>query len=140
MAKDEPDGLGSIAEEDARHGRFCMSEDERIKDKALEELLLIATVEELLYYELALRESADNGGYLVFLSQFTREWPDAPNPEGQTVIFEFEGAVLNIYATLAVRLTRSRFLYQTRLMEECRNLQSKSGWIMRYVLTGSSRG
>jgi GTPase SAR1 family protein len=106
-AKDEPDGLGNIAEEDARHGRFRMSEDEKIKDKALEELLLIATVEELLNHELVLRESADDGTYLIFPSQFTREWPDAPNPQGQAVIFEFEGAVLNIYATLVVRLTRS---------------------------------
>ena len=95
-AKDEPDGLGNIAEEDARHGRFRMSEDERIKDKSLEELLLISTVEELLCHELVLRESADDGVYLVFPSQFTREWPDAPNPQGQTVIFEFEGAILNI--------------------------------------------
>jgi WD40 repeat protein len=126
-AKDEPDGLGNIAEEDARHGRFRMSEDERIKDKTLEELLLIATVEELLCHELALRESADDGVYLIFPSQFTREWPDAPNPQGQTVIFEFEGAVLNIYATLAVRLTRSGLFVKQDLWKNAATYRAKAG-------------
>jgi WD40 repeat protein len=126
-AKDEPDGLGNIAEEDARHGRFRMSEDERIKDKALEELLLIATVEELLCHELVLRESADDGAYLVFPSQFTREWPDAPNPQGQAVIFEFEGAVLNIYATLAVRLTRSGLFIKKDLWKNAATYRAKVG-------------
>jgi type VI secretion system ImpA family protein len=106
-ARDEPDGMGSIAEEEARTGRFRMSEDERIKDKAQENLLLIATVEDLLRHEIALREQADEGPYLIFPSQLTRERPDLPDPEGKTVIFGFEGPVLNIYATLAVRLSHS---------------------------------
>ena len=126
-AKDEPDGLGNIAEEDARHGRFRMSEDERIKDKSLEELLLISTVEELLCHELVLRESADDGVYLVFPSQFTREWPDAPNPQGQTVIFEFEGAILNIYATLAVRLSRSGLFMKRNLWKNAATYGAKAG-------------
>src|SRR5262249_3491178 len=33
VAKDEPDGLGSLAEDEAREGRFRMSSDERIADK-----------------------------------------------------------------------------------------------------------
>ncbi|MBD2358865.1 TIR domain-containing protein [Tolypothrix sp. FACHB-123] len=139
-AKDEPDGLGSIAEEDARHGRFRMSEDERIKDKTLEELLLIATVEELLYHELALREWADDGAYLVFPSQFTREWPDAPNPEGQTVIFEFEGAVLNIYATLAVRLTRSGFFIKQDLWKNAATYKAKVGGLCGIFLREVQEG
>lgn len=106
-AKDEPDGLGSMAEEDVRMGRFRMPEDERIKDKGLEELLLIATVEDLLYHEIALREQANEGPYLVFPSQLTREYPDLPDPAGKTVSFQFEGPVMNIYATLAVRLSHS---------------------------------
>ncbi|BAZ36750.1 WD-repeat protein (plasmid) [Calothrix sp. NIES-4101] len=139
-AKDEPDGLGSIAEEDARHGRFRISEDERIKDKALEELLLIATVEELLYHELALREWADDGTYLVFPSQFTREWPDAPNPEGQTVIFEFEGAVLNIYTTLAVRLTRSGFFIKQDLWKNAATYKAKVGGLCGIFLREVQEG
>jgi len=106
-ARDEPDGMGSIAEEDARMGRFRMSEDERIDNKEQERLLLIATIEDLIRHEIALREPADEGAYLVFPSQFTRENPDMPDPEGKAVIFRFEGPVLNIYATLAVRLSHS---------------------------------
>jgi hypothetical protein len=72
-ARDEPDGMGSIAEEGARAGRFRMSEDERIKDKAQENLLLIATVEDLLRHKFALREQEDEGPYLIFPSQLTPE-------------------------------------------------------------------
>ena len=139
-AKDEPDGLGNIAEEDARHGRFRMSEDERIKDKSLEELLLIATVEELLCHELVIRESADDGTYLVFPSQFTRERPDAPNPEGQTVIFEFEGAVLNIYSTLAVRLTRSGLFIKQDLWKNAATYNAKAGGLCGMVLREVQEG
>jgi len=106
-ARDEPDGLGCITEEDALAGRFRMPEDERIQNKKQEKLLLIATVEELLRHEIALREQTEAGPILVFPSQFTREWPDAPDPEGKAVLFGFEGPLLNIYATLAVRLSRS---------------------------------
>ena len=60
-AKAEPDGLGSLAEEDALTGRFRMPQDERLPNKEQERLLLIATVEELLRHELALREPAEDG-------------------------------------------------------------------------------
>ncbi len=106
-AKDEPDGLGSIAEEDVRAGRFRMPADERLPDRAQENLLLIATVEDLLRHEIALREQADDGPYLVFPSQLTREHPGLPSLEGQSAVFTFEGPLLNVYATLAVRLSHS---------------------------------
>jgi small GTP-binding protein len=105
--KDQPDGLGSIAEEKARTGNFFVPSDERLKDKELEKLLLIAMVEDLLRHEIVLREQADEGPYLVFPSQSIRENPDLPDPEGKAVVFDFEGPVQNIYATLAVRLSHS---------------------------------
>ncbi|MCP4424322.1 MAG: hypothetical protein GY803_07525 [Chloroflexi bacterium] len=106
-AKSEPDGLGSIYEEDVRNARFRMATDERITNTAQEPLLLIATVEDLLRHEIALRESTDGGPILVFPSEFTREHGSTPDPEGKTAYFTFEGAILNIYATLVVRLLRS---------------------------------
>ncbi|MGZ3609991.1 MAG: WD40 domain-containing protein [Ktedonobacteraceae bacterium] len=105
--KDEPDGLGSIAEEKARIGNFSVPRDERLKDKEQEKLLLIAMVEDLLRHEIVLREQADDGTYLVFPSQSTRENPDLPDPKGKAIIFDFEGPVQNIFATLAVRLSHS---------------------------------
>jgi len=105
--KVEPDGLGSILEEKARTGAFSVPREERLKDKEQEKLLLIAMVEDLLRHEIVLREQADEGTYLVFPSQSTRENPDLPDPEGKAVIFDFEGPVQNIFATLAVRLSHS---------------------------------
>ena len=126
-AKDEPDGLGSILEDNARTGRFRMSEDERVKDVQQQSLLLIATVEDLLSHEIALREQASDGSYLVFPSQFTRENPDLPDPEGKEIIFSFEGPVLNIYATLAVRLSHSGFFEKADMWKDAATYSAKIG-------------
>jgi class 3 adenylate cyclase len=106
-AKAEPEGLGSLSEEDALAGHFRLPLDARVQNKDQEKLLLMATVEELLRHEVALREPVADGSQLVFPSQFTREWPEAPDPEGKAVIFRFEGSVPTIYTTLTVRLARS---------------------------------
>src|SRR5205823_12565152 len=82
-------------------------EQERIADTEQEKLLLIAMVEDLLRYEIALREQTDERAYLIFPSQSTRENPNLPEPEGKAAVFSFEGPVLNVYATLAVRLSHS---------------------------------
>jgi TIR domain len=103
FVKDEPYGLGSIAEEQVQAGDFRIPNNERVQDTEQEKLLLIAMIGDLLLRELALREE----GMLVFPSQSTRENPDLPDPEGKAVVFRFEGPILNIYATLAVRLARS---------------------------------
>ena len=59
-------------------------------------------------HEIALREEPEEGALLVFPSQFTRDWEEAPDPPGKAVVFTFEGPLLNVYATLAVRLAHSR--------------------------------
>jgi len=107
-AKSEPDGLGFIPEEDAKSGQFLMSQDERIQDSGQEKLLIIATIEDLLRHEIALRESSPDSSHLIFPSQLTRENPDLPDPEEKVAVVRFEGPVLNIYATLVVRLTHSQ--------------------------------
>jgi hypothetical protein len=84
-----------------------MPDEIRLPDREQERLLLLATIEEMQRHEIALREDTAQGVHLVFPSQFTRDWPDAPDPEGKAVIFRFDGPVLNVYATLAVRLSRS---------------------------------
>ncbi len=104
-----------------------MSEDERIEDKEQEKLLLIATIEDLLGHEIALRETAEDGLHLVFPSQFTREWSEAPDPEGKAVIFNFEGAVLNIYSTLAVRLSHSGMFMKKEMWKNAVVYNAKVG-------------
>jgi hypothetical protein len=119
-AKDEPDGLGSISEEIALGGRFHVPMDQRINDRSQEQLLLHATVEELVRHDLALRESAADGRYLVFPSQFNRDYEDAPEPPGKASSVAFEGPTQSIYATLAVRLGHSQ-LFETARNEMWRN-------------------
>lgn len=119
-AKDEPDGLGSIAEETALIGHFHVPEDQRLADRKQEQLLLHATVEELVRHDLALRETAADGRYLVFPSQFNRDYEDAPEPPGKAVAVAFEGPTQSIYATLAVRLGHSQ-LFETARIEMWRN-------------------
>lgn len=119
-AKEEPDGLGSLAEEVALVGKFFVPSEQKIKDPAQEQLLLHATVEELLRHDLALRENADDGRYLVFPSQFNRDYEDAPEPKGKAASVTFDGPVQSLYATLAVRLGHSG-LFTTVRAEMWRN-------------------
>ena len=119
-AKEEPDGLGSIAEEVALSGQFYVPGEQKVEDRGQEQLLLHATVEELARYDLALRESAADGRYLVFPSQFNRDYEDAPEPKGKALAVTFEGPVQSLYSTLAVRLGHSG-LFTTGRAEMWRN-------------------
>jgi GTPase SAR1 family protein len=126
-AKSEPDGLGFIAEEDALNGRFAIPPEDRVTDKDLEKLLLIATIEELLRHDLALRETTDAGVDLVFPSQLTREAPDAPDAPGRAAIIVFEGALLNIYATLVVRLSHSQLFKKKEMWKNAASFEADIG-------------
>jgi hypothetical protein len=83
--------------------------------------------EDLLRYELALREQGEDGSYLIFPSQSTRENPDLPDAEGKAVIFTFEGPVQNIYATLAVRLSHSGLFMKKQLWKNAITYTTKMG-------------
>ena len=119
-AKEEPDGLGSLAEEIALAGRFFVPEEQKVSDAGQEQLLLHATVEELVEHDLALRENAEDGRYLVFPSQFNRDYEDAPDPKGKALAITFDGPVQSLYSTLAVRLGHSG-LFSTGRAEMWRN-------------------
>jgi GTPase SAR1 family protein len=126
-ARSEPDGLGCIVEEDALAGRFAMPKDERVSSKDQEKLILIATTEELLRHEIVLKETTEAGIDLIFPSQFTRERPDAPDVPGKSVVFTFEGPLLNVYATLAVRLSRSRLFRKKEMWKNAASYQATVG-------------
>jgi GTPase SAR1 family protein/DNA-directed RNA polymerase subunit RPC12/RpoP len=104
--RDEPDGLGLIAEEAARRGDFCsrfMTTEERVSDPKKEQLLLLAMIEDLLNRDLTVR--ADD--HLVFPAQTTVLYPTHSPLPGISIVFDFEGPIANIYTILAVRLIRS---------------------------------
>ena len=119
-AKNEPDGLGSIAEDAALAGQFFVPTEQKVGERGQEQLLLNATVEELARHDLALRETASDGRYLVFPSQFNRDYEDAPEPPGKAVAVTFDGPVQSLYSTLAVRLGHSG-LFTTGRAEMWRN-------------------
>lgn len=140
-AKNEPDGLGCIKEEDAISGEFFIPSEIKIKNKEEEKLLCLATIEDLLRHELALRQDSDSGSILVFPSQLTRNWDQAPNPKGEAVIFHFEGPVYNIYARLAVRLVYSgifniRQMWQNACTFSCLSLEGEYGIFLKEVEEG----
>jgi small GTP-binding protein len=139
-AKDEPDGLGYISEDVARSGEFRIPSEERIRSPNQEKLLLISTIEELLLHEIALREHGSDGQYLVFPSHLTRENPDLPDPLGKTVIFVFEGPILNIYVTLAVRLSHSGFFTKDEFYKNAATYRSKIGGVTGMFLTELKEG
>lgn len=125
--RDESDGLGSISEEQVQKAHFEISVEERIPDREQEKLLIIAMIEDLFRYEIALRDYGEDGAYLVFPTQSTRENPDLPSPEGKSVIFEFEGPVQNIYATLAVRLSHSGLFRKQELWKNAITYTTNAG-------------
>ncbi|MEW6303394.1 MAG: adenylate/guanylate cyclase domain-containing protein [Verrucomicrobiota bacterium] len=119
-AKEEPDGLGSISEEAILAAQFYVPDEQKVQDRGQEQLLLHATIEELVRHDLALRESAAEGAYLVFPSQFNRDYEDAPEPKGRALAITLDGPVQSLYSTLAVRLGHSG-LFTTGRAEMWRN-------------------
>jgi GTPase SAR1 family protein len=138
--KDEPDGLGCVSEADVQAGNFSIPKDERLTDREQEKLLLIAMVEDMLRYEIALREHGDDEPYLVFPSQSTRENPSLPDPEGKSVIFRFEGSILNVYATLAVRLSRSGLFIKKEHWKNAATYTTKLGGVYGMLLHNRGEG
>jgi hypothetical protein len=139
-AKEEPEGEGCIAEEIAVSGNFRMPKKERIKDKDAEKILLISTIQDLLRHEIAFREFLDDGPQLVFPSQFTREWSEAPDPEGKTVRFCFSGPILNIYATLTVRLSNSGTFKKKDMWRNAASFESITGGVCGIYLRETGDG
>jgi len=126
-AKNEPDGLGFIREADALDGNFRLAAEDRLAEPAQEKLLLIATVEELLRHEIALKEATDEGVDLIFPSQFTRERPDAPDIPGRQVTFAFDGPLHSVYASLAVRLAHSSLFRRQTMWQNAASYTAAGG-------------
>ena len=71
----------------------------------------------------------------AFPSQLTREHPELPDPEGKAVTFEFEGPLLNVYATLAVRLAQTGLLEKKELWKNATSYAARVGGTGRHVPT-----
>lgn len=139
-ARNEPGGFGSISEEEAKQGDFEMPSAERVKDREIERLILIATIEDLIRHEIVMREYGAEGPVLVFPAQNTREWSEAPKPQGKSVVFSFEGPILSVYATLAVRLAHSGMFVRTEMWRNAAIYSSLPGGTCGIWLTYTGGG
>jgi WD40 repeat protein len=126
-ARGQPDGLGYLAEEDAVSGLFMIPDDQRLTGND-ERLLLVATVEELLRHDLALREITDGSVDLVFPSQFTVK-EEGPADTTADVILHFEGSISTVYATLAVRLSRVAAYERDEMWRNASTYRAKVGGV-----------
>jgi GTPase SAR1 family protein len=106
-ARDQPDGLGFIAEDKALAGKFPMDKDRRLKGKSQEKTMLLATMEEVVGCNLGIRQKTEEGPMVVFPSELSEELPDYPGGYSLAVAFRFHGPVSAIYATLTVTLMYS---------------------------------
>lgn len=125
--RDNPNELGSIAEESVRARNSFVAEDEHLQDQEQEKLFITALIEEFLRREIALREQSEDGPYLIFPSLVSRVAPDLPEPEGKTTIFNFEGPVLNIYTTLIVRLSHHQMFKKPRFWRNAAIYTARAG-------------
>lgn len=115
QAKFEPDGLGVISINDVLCGRVNLSADERLTEGQEEQILLVATIEELLSHDIALREETEEGAQLVFPSELTAERDEDDADREVAVRISFEGPSSSVYATLVVRLSRTGRFRRTGL-------------------------
>jgi WD40 repeat protein/class 3 adenylate cyclase len=139
-ARTSEDGFGSVLEDDIRAGRFDVPEEWRVADKAQERLLILATVEDLLRHDIAVQETAESGSYLVFPSQIRRQMSELPDPEDQSIMFDFEGAIENIYSTLAVRLLQSGIWTRKEMWQNAVTFATKTGGVCGMFLTVKEEG
>jgi len=118
---------GVINESDVKAGVFSMPQSDRV-DETIERFLLIATIQDLLDHEIALREETGIDPLLVFPTRFTREAIDLNSEIGTpSVQFFFQGSIPNIYATLAVRLANSGIFEQKNMWRNVVEFTSQFG-------------
>lgn len=134
-AGDDPEGLGRVDERDVWDIKIPIPAHQRIRHREYEKLLMIATVDDLLRHEIALRDNRK----LIFPSQFNEE-EDDENLTGQSVTYRFEGAIMNIYATLVVRLAQSGQFRKNQMWKSRVEFRTEYGEICGIHLSYGSAG
>lgn len=126
-ALEEPDGLGSIPEAKVIGLDVAVPSAGRVPERHQERLLVLAVLEELLERELVLREPTDDGVQLVFPSAYRHDLPTSEMPQGDGVVFRFEGPAESVYATLIVRLTRSNVFRRVATWQSAARFAAEPG-------------
>lgn len=114
-ACEDAEGLGTVSVGDILAGKLPVPAELRVQDRGLERMLLVATIEELLRQEVALREGSGETAYLNFPTEVRRERPDDSETPRGSIIYRFDGPAARIYASLAVRLQFSDTFRRTAM-------------------------
>ena len=133
-ARAEPDGMGAVLESKARRGAFPMDADRPLAGRTDEALVLVATIEELLYRNIALRQPTHDGEMLVFPSELREDLPDIPHRFPAVLTIDFQGPVRAVAATLAVSLAHTPAFGQERFYRNGATYLSKTGHICGFRL------
>ena len=133
-AQQQPQGLGYIKEQTARNAQFNMDEDRLLKGRVEEQLLITATVEDILARGIALRQPTESGNMLVFPSELRSDMPDYPGTYIRTLAFKFDGPVQAIYATLAVSLAHTRAFTKEQFYRNAAIYRSAGNEICGFVM------
>jgi WD40 repeat protein/GTPase SAR1 family protein len=106
--------FGQVPESAIVHRQIPIPEEKRIQDPEEEQWMLIATMQDLLRFEVAIMDE----GMLIFPSHFAEARDRLLAHEGlDKLIYTFTGAVLNLYAVLIVRLSRTNLFHIRQLAE-----------------------
>lgn len=133
-ARDEPDGLGFLAEHRARTGDFQMDAARLLKGREEEQLLLTATVEDVIGRGIALRQPTSSGEMLVFPSETKGGLADYPGSYVRAVAFAFEGPVRAIHATLAVALAHAPAFEKERFYQDAAVFRSAADEVCGFAV------
>jgi len=139
-ARESEDGSGSLSEDDVRAGHFEVPAEWRVADKGQERLLILATVEDLLRFDIAIRESTESGSHLLLPSEVQRRLDEPPDPKDHAAVFRFEGSIEVIFSTLIVRLLQSGIWTKKEIWQNAVTFTSRSGGLCGMFLSKKEEG
>ncbi len=82
----------------------------------------------------------ETGTLLVFPSQITREYPEIGEISGKSSIYQFEGAVLNVYVPLVIRVSQSAVFFRKDRWKNVATYTSTTGGICGIALRKLEEG
>ena len=134
-ARADPRGLGFIPERRVLDAEVLEERGRPLEGRpSVERELLLATVQEVVDREIALRVETEKGIELGFPSEGTRDMPSETRAHLRELAFTFEGPVSAIFATLAVRLANSLTFGDAELFRNMALFRSTSAQLCGFVV------
>ena len=128
------DEIGAILEERVHKGDLDYHDMKRLPEEE-EVIVLRAMHQSFVDHGLCLREPTEQGMQLVFPSYFKRERPELTGHPAVFVSYEFSGALDEIYATLVVRLHRTKPFSNDNLWRFAADFKTPAGKTVGFKMT-----